>query len=271
MNVFKYILQGTAHEIVLIFDFIDFSWLSFTAISILLILFNIKKLYKNLICFTSDLLDIIKIPIVFIGVLIISGMYIFTSTLFKDSASLYFVLISLISLIRDICDFFQDTNPIISLNDLIKSSFSIAKGTFILLIIRIINIIDVWDFENIRYCYIYIIYLIILILLILLKKIYIIIEGQQRKLKAYKKEQNLISLFLLYLYTLKLIKNFEITNAFLFSFYKFEQLDSLASNMHKIRLQILQLNEIVAFDQLDINLLRRMGVERYVNKIKENI
>lgn len=271
MNIAKYILQGTAHEIVLIFDFIDFSWLSFTVIGILLILFNIKKLYKNVVSIASALLGVIKIPIVYIGILIISGMYILTSSLFKDSASLYFILITIISLIRDICDFFQDINPIITINYLIKSSLSIAKGSFILLFIRIINIVDIWDFENIKYCYIYIVYLLILVLLTLLKKIYIIIEGQQGKLKAYKKEQNLISLFLLYLYTLKLIKNFEISNAFLFSFYKFEQLGSLASNMHKIKLQILQLNEIVAFDQLDINLLRRMGVERYVNKIKENI
>jgi hypothetical protein len=271
MNIFQYILQGIAHEIVLFFNFIDYSWFFFVALGIILVFGCFKSLSNNLLNFLSALLNIVKIPIVLIGILLVLGMYILTAYKFDDSISFYFVLITLISFIKDIIDFYKDFNSDISLKILIKTSFSLAKGAFLLLFVRIVNIIDIWDFKNLKYIYVYLIYLFALLILTFIKKVYIIIDEHRCRCHIKGGSYNRIILFLLYCYAVFYIKNLDISSNMLFAFYNHERTSTLIADMKKVRKQSLKIREIMKQHEIDKPLLKRIGVDNYEQEIPKNI
>lgn len=270
MNIFQYILQGIAHEIVLFFNFIDFSWAFFVVLGSLIVIVFIKKIAKNLISVLIALLNVVKIPIVLFGILLILSMYILTAYLFKDTLSFYFVLITIISLIKDIIDFYNDMNSDISLKTLVKTSFSLAKGAFLLLFVRIINLIDIWDFSTLRYTYIYILYLLTLLIFTFYKKLYIIIDDHRCRCRIKGGHYNRIQLLLLYLFSSFYVKDLDISSNMLFAFYNHEHTTSFKVDLIKIKKLSIKLRKIMKNDRVDKALLRRIGVDNYEHNLQKD-
>lgn len=271
MNLFRYILQGFAHEIVLFLNFLDFSWLFFASLGILLILAFIKSLLNNLLTFFKTLFNVIKTPVIFIGILLIFGMYVLSTYLFDEDISFYFVLITLISLIRDIVDFYKDVKADISFHILLKDSFSLAKGSLLLLLVRIINIIDTWNLESLKYIYIYPVYLLALLVLTFIKRLYIIIDEHRCRCHIKGGNYSRASLFLLYFYTVFYIRDLDISYNMLFAFYKQEKTSTIRNDMNKIRILALKLMKIMKQTEIDKPLLKRIGVDSYEHKIQKNL
>lgn len=271
MNIFKYIIQGLAHELVVFFNFIDFSWLFFVLFGIILITLKIKTLYKSLLNFINALVNVIKIPIVSLGVLLISGMYILTAYLFNDSLSFYFIAVTLISLIKDIYDFYKDIASDISVSILIKTTINLAKGAFLLLLIRFINILDTWDFSNLKYIYIYLIYLFSLLLLTFIKKIYFIIDEHRCRCHIKGGFYNRFVLLFIYTYSLIYVKNLGLTSNALFAFYNHERTTTLRADLPKVKAISMKLKNLKSEGNINIALLRKIGVENYEKQLRQNL
>lgn len=271
MDILKYILQGIAHEMVLFFNFIDFSWFFFVALGTILIIIFIKNISKNIVDLLKSLFNVIKIPIVLIGILLILGMYIFTSYLFNDTISFYFISITIISLIKDIIDFYKDTNTDISILILLKNSINLAKGALLLLFVRIANIIDVWDLKRLKLIYVYFVYLLLLALLSFFKKIYIIIDEHRCRCHIKQGNYNRLILLFLYIYAVLYIKDLDMASSALFAFYNHEKTSTIKVDMNKIKILALKLKKIMKLKKIDKCLLRRIGVDNYERKIQENI
>lgn len=271
MDTLKYILQGIAHEIVLFFNFIDFSWFFFVVLGTILIIIFIKNTSKSIIDLLKSLFNIIKIPIVLIGVLLILGMYIITSYLFNDTISFYFISITIISLIKDIMDFYKDINIDISVSVLLKNSIKLAKGALLLLFVRIVNIIDVWDLKRLKFIYVYFVYLLLLALLSFFKKIYIIIDEHWCRCHIKQGNYSRLKLLFLYIYATLYIKDLDVASNALFAFYNHEKTSTIKVDMKKIKILALKLKDIMTRNKIDKRLLRRIGVDNYERKIQENL
>lgn len=271
MNIFKYILQGVAHEIVLFFNFIDFSWAFFVVLGVLLVVACIKTIAQGLIGFINALLNVVKIPIVLIGILLILGMYIFTAYLFNDTLSFYFVLITIISFIKDIIDFYKDMNSDITLKTLVKTSLSLTKGAFLLLSIRIVNLIDTWKLSSLKYIYVYLLYLLALLIFTLCKKLYIIIDEHRCRCHIKGGHYNRIQLLFLYLYSSFYVRNLDISSNMLFAFYNNEQTTSFKIDIIKVKKLSIKLKKLMKNDKVDKVLLKRIGVDNYEQKFQKNI
>ncbi len=273
MDILKYIIQGISHEIILFFNFIDFSYFFFIAIAVLLIIINIKKVYKSLISLFMSLFDFAKIPIVLIGIFIISGMYITTAFLFKDPISLYFIIISIISLFRDLKEVYniRSLNSTFSFKQIIKTSISLTKGSLVVLSLRIINMIDIWNFESLKYIYVYFIYVFTLLSLIIFIKINIIIDNHMIICKLKGRNYSRFTLSLLYIYSLFYVKNFDFSSNMLLFLYRTEFPTTLKSDLSNIKKSSLKLKNLMKQIEIDSKKLRISGVDNYENKIQKNI
>jgi len=270
MNILKYIMQGLAHELVVFFNFIDFSWFFFVFLGIILFTLIIKTVYKNLLNVFNALVNVIKIPIIFLGILLILGMYILTAYLFDDSLSFYFIAVTLISLVKDIYDFNKDTCSDISVSRLIKTTINLAKGAFLLLLIRFINIIDTWDFSNLKYIYIYLIYLFSLLILTLVKKIYLIIDEHRCRCHIKGGHCNRFALLFIYTYSLIYVKDLGLTSNALFAFYNHERTTTLKTDLPKIKAISIKLKSLKSVGNINLALLRRIGVDNYEKQSHQN-
>jgi len=271
MNICQYILQGIAHEIILFFNFIDFSWVFFAVSGFLLILACGKKVIKGLINFLAALFNIVRRFIVLLGIMLILSMYTVTTYFFKDKVSFYFILCTIISFTRDCYDFYKDTDSDISMKILVKNSLSLAKGTFLLLFIRIVNLIDVWDFSKLKYIYVYLLYLVSLLILSLCKKVYIIIDSHRCRCYIKGGHYNWIQLLFFYLYSNFYIKDLNTSSNMLFAFYNHERTTSFKTDLMKIQKLSIKLKSIMRTNQIDNSKLRRIGVEQYEQTIQNSV
>lgn len=273
MDILKYIIQGIAHEIILFFNFIDFSYFFFISVAILILIINIKKVFKIVIDLFKALFNVAKIPIVLIGIFIVSGMYITTAFLFKDPISLYFIIISIISLFRDLKEVYniQSLNNTVTFKHIIKTSISLTKGSFVVLSLRIISMIDIWNFESLKYIYVYFIYIFALLTLNFFIKMNNIIDNHMIICKIKGRNYSRFTLSFLYIYSLFYVKNFDFSSNMLLFLYRNEIPTTLKSDLCNIKKSSLKLKSLMKQIEIDSRKLIIIGVDNYENKIQENI
>lgn len=276
MDILKYIIQGIAHEIILFFNFIDFSYFFFILIiliGIFILIINIKKVFTIIIDLFRALCDLARIPIFLIVIFLVLGMYITTALLFKDPISLYFIIISIISLFRDLKEVYniRPINSSISFKRIIKNSITLIKGSFLVLFLRIINMIDLWNFEDLKYIYVYFIYIFTLIALNFFINLKLIINSHMITCELNGRNYNRFTLLLIYIYSLSYVKNFDFSSSLLLFLYRTEIPTTLKSDLSNIKNASLKLKRLMKQIEIDSKKLRIIGVDNYENKIQENI